>query len=162
MQGRTGLLTLLQEYSWDREGWFAPLEAALEGVTAREAAWQPPGGGNTIWQTLRHLNFWNEFMWHRITGTPGGPAMTANEETFGPAAGPEAEDAWQAEVARARDLARRLREAVANLSEDDLEKPLQDMGTVAESLAAWVMHDTYHTGQIVLIRKMQGSWPAAR
>jgi len=156
------MLSLLREYSWNREGWFVPLEAALEGVTASEAAWQPPGGGNTIWQTLRHLNFWNEFMWHRITGSPGGPEIISNEETFGPAADPEDEDAWRTEVARARELAGRLQEAVANLSEDDLERPLKDMGTVAESLAAWIMHDAYHTGQIVLIRKMQGSWPATR
>jgi len=156
------MLSLLREYSWNREGWFVPLEAALEGVTASEAAWQPPGGGNTIWQTLRHLNFWNEFMWHRITGSPGGPEIISNEETFGPAADPEDEDAWRTEVARAPELAGRLQEAVANLSEDDLERPLKDMGTVAESLAAWIMHDAYHTGQIVLIRKMQGSWPATR
>jgi len=49
---------------------------------------------------------------------------------------------------------------VAKLSEADLERSLPDIGTVAESLAAWTLHDAYHAGQIILIRKMQGSWPA--
>lgn len=160
MQGRVGLLGLQREFVWNREGWYPPLEAALEGLTAREAAWQPPGGGNTIWQTLRHLNYWNEFMLHRITGSPGEPERIRNDETFGPAVDPADEDGWRAEVARARDLAGRLREAVAKLSEADLERSLPDIGTVAESLAAWTLHDAYHTGQIILIRKMQGSWPA--
>jgi len=162
MQGRTGLLSLLREYGWNREGWFVPLEAALEGVTAREAAWQPPAGGNTIWQTLRHMNYSNEFMLKRITGAAVEPWPERNEETFGPAAAPEDEESWRAEVARAGELAGRLQEAMASLSEADLDRPLQGMGTVAASLAAWVMHDAYHTGQIVLIRKMQGSWPATR
>jgi len=88
MQGRVGLLGLQREFVWNREGWYPPLEAALEGLTAREAAWQPPGGGNTIWQTLRHLNYWNEFMLHRITGSPGEPERIRNDEASGPAGDP--------------------------------------------------------------------------
>jgi uncharacterized damage-inducible protein DinB len=33
---------------------------------------------------------------------------------------------------------------------------------VGEALTNWMMHEAHHTGQIVLIRKMQGSWPAQR
>lgn len=159
MQGRTELFGLMRDLVWDREGWYIPLEAALQGLTAGEAAWQPPGGGNTIWQTLNHLNYWNAFMLARLTGRPGD-TLIENDETFGAAGDPDDEEGWQVAVGRARQLAQELRAAVASLSEADLDRPLKDMGTVASSLAAWTLHDAYHTGQIVLIRRMQGSWPA--
>lgn len=162
MQGRVELLGLMREFGWNREAWFVPLEQALQGLTAREAAWQPPGGGNTIWQTLNHLNYWNAFMLGRITGVPADGPPVANDATFGPAGDPNDEEGWRAAVARARQVAEDLQAAVANLSEADLDRPLKDIGSVAASLTAWAMHDAYHTGQIVLIRRMQGSWPLGR
>ena len=161
MQGRVGLLRRLKEYGWNREGWFVPLEDALKGLGATEAAWQPPGGGNSIWQTLNHLNFYNERMFHRITNTPAGALPETNEETFGPAVDPADEAGWQQAVAHAGEIAEKLRGALAELGEADLDRPLKQ-GTVGDSLVAWIMHDAYHTGQIVLLRKQQGCWPATR
>ncbi len=159
MPGRVELLGQMREFAWNREGWFVPLEEALRGLTAREAAWQPPGGGLTIWQTLRDLNYWNAYMLRQITGAPPDAPDLENEETFGPPGNPDDEDGWQAEIARARQLAGELRAALANLSESELDRPLADMGTAAASLGAWLMHDAYHTGQIILLRRLQGAWP---
>jgi len=159
---RIGLLRLMHAFNWDREGWYLPLAEAVKGLSAREAAWQPPGGGNTIWQTLNHLNFYNELMVNRITNTPGGPAVETNEETFGATGDPEDEEGWAAAVVRAHELAERVDAAVGKLTEAELGRQLQNGGTMAEALVSWLMHDAYHTGQIVLLRKLQGSWPAQR
>jgi len=159
VQGRVELLGRMREFAWNREGWFVPLEEALRGLTAREAAWRPPGGGLTIWQILNHLNYWNTYMLRRITGVSPDTPVLENEETFGSQGDPNDEDGWHALVAQTRQIAEELRAALADLSESDLDRPLPNMGTVADSLAAWVMHDAYHTGQIILIRKLQGAWP---
>lgn len=161
---RAGLLLTLWAYGWDDEQWFVPLAKALEGVGAAEAAWQPAGGGNTIWQTVNHLNFYNERMLCRLTGTtaPAGPG--SNTATFSEPGDPADAAGWQATLDRTRSIAEGMRAALARLSDADLDGPWPPSGksTVGTELARWLMHDAYHTGQIVLLRKQQGSWPAER
>lgn len=143
------LLLVQRDHSWEQEGWFPPLAAALEGVGPAEAAWRPPGGGNTIWQTVNHLNYYNERLLCRLTGMPFGPELD-NDATFGEPGNPEDAVGWQAALERTRRIAQGLRTALA------------ERGKADRNLALWVMHDAYHTGQIVLIRKQQGTWPARR
>lgn len=59
------------------------LSKAIENLTAAQAAWQPPGGGNTIWQNLNHLNYFNERSLEKVKGDVPGKALDTNEETFG-------------------------------------------------------------------------------
>lgn len=158
---RVEMLLKLRDMSWDKEGWFLPLAPALEGLTAAQAAWQPPGGGNTIWQTLNHLNYYNEKTLCRLTGETFTDTAANNDGTFGAPGSAEQEEAWQAAVAKARRVAEGLRRAISALTDEELDKPGQH-GTMADRLTSWIMHDSYHTGQIVLLRKMQQSWPAHR
>jgi uncharacterized damage-inducible protein DinB len=155
---RVDLLLVLKDHSYEQEGWFVPLLQAVEGVTATQAAWQPAGGGNSIWQTLYHLNFYNELYLRRLTGQEVGRGVASNDETFVVPAGPDAEAAWQAEVERARRIGAEFRTALAELDDAGLD----GLGKVGGALPHLVMHDAYHAGQIVLIRKQQGSWPASR
>jgi uncharacterized damage-inducible protein DinB len=154
------LLRFQRELSWEKEEWFVPLSAALEGVGAAEASWQPPGAGNTIWQMVNHINYWNEWILSYITGRPA-PERIANEATFG-APGSAADVAgWQATLERTRRIADEIRTELAKLTDADLERPLGSR-TLGEALASWMLHDAHHVGQILLIRKQQGSWPAKR
>lgn len=154
-------LRLTREYSWDKEAWFPPLADGLKDLTVAQAAWQPTGGGNTIWQIVNHLNYYNQRLLHRITGEPLGPALADNYATFG--AGDQAADeaAWQSTVEQTRAIAAGWARVLAELTDADLDRPLPQ-GTLGEALVAWIGHDAYHTGQIVLLRKQQGSWPAQR
>jgi len=147
----------LRDYSWDEEAWFLPLAPAIEGVTASQAAWQPPGGGNTIWQTLNHLNYFNALMVKRVQGLSAPTTAETNTETFGDKGDPGDEVGWQKTVEDAKRIAGELKQVFKALTEKELEEK-----ELANKIAAWVMHDAYHTGQIVLIRKMQASWPASR
>lgn len=158
---RIDLLLMQKDFSWDKEEWFPPLAAALEGVGPAEAAWQPPGGGNTIWQTVNHLNYYNDRVLTRITGATPGTALPDNDATFGGPGNPEDAAGWQATLEEARRIAADLRQAIADLTDADLDKSLSS-GTLGQLLPAWVLHEAYHGGQIVLIRKQQGSWPARR
>lgn len=149
-----------RELSWEKEEWFVPLAKALEGVGAAEAAWQPPGGGNTIWQTVNHINYWNHRMLGYMTGATMPKGIT-NDETFGEPGSPDDTAGWAATMERTQQVAERVRAVLAELTDADLAKPLGS-GTYGAALPSWLTHDAYHTGQIVLIRKQQGSWPANR
>ncbi|RJE85162.1 DinB family protein [Paenibacillus sp. 1011MAR3C5] len=150
------LLLLQREQAWDKEEWIVPLAVALDGLTAKVAAWEPVGGGNSIWQTLLHINYYNEDLLYRLRNQPLGPRVT-NKATFGTTGQPDDEEGWQAVVARAHELAEGLRETIASLSDEDLEKPFAS-STIGQELSIWLLHDAYHSGQIVLIRRQLGAW----
>ncbi|HET6872955.1 MAG TPA: DinB family protein [Sporolactobacillaceae bacterium] len=150
------MLQMLREYSWDNESWFLPLAPALEGLTSKEAAWQPPGGGNTIWQNVNHINYYNELMVGRIKGLVRKSSIL-NSDTFGQPGDPNDSAGWLATVEETYRIAGEIKATLDSLTDGDLEK--NDLGM---KLTAWVTHDSYHTGQIVLLRKMQASWPAVR
>lgn len=156
---RASLLLLQKEQTWNQEEWIVPLSTALEGLSDEQAAWQPPGGGNTIRETVNHLNYYNGRNLNRLSGIAGGPQAQSNEATFENQAGQadHAELAWDDLFRQTAEIAAGLREAIARLTEDDLNKPVGEI-TLGEHLASWLLHDAYHAGQIVLIRKQQGSW----
>jgi uncharacterized damage-inducible protein DinB len=158
---RVALLVAQKDATWNQEEWFVPLAVALDGVGPAEAAWQPPGGGNTIWQTLNHCNYYNEQLLLRLTGQPMLPQAPANDATFSEPGNPDDAAGWQAALERAHRVNEGLRAALAALTEADLDAERPN-GTLGQRLPLWVTHDAYHSGQIVLLRKMQGSWPNSR
>ncbi|UOQ45784.1 DinB family protein [Halobacillus salinarum] len=164
------------DFSWDTETWFLPLESALKGVSASEASWQPPGGGNTIWQTVNHLNYYNAVLVSQINDlnsekkAPNQKAAFGDigespnskweavlaADTFGEIGDPSDSEKWKAAVAETCLICESLRKSLAQVNDGRLEEEL------VGGLARQILHNVYHIGQIVLIRKQQGSWPKER
>ncbi|MBO7742721.1 DinB family protein [Paenibacillus sp. MWE-103] len=147
----------------DKEDWYPPLADALNGLTAEQADWHPAGEhANTIRETVHHLIFYKERLLRRLTGeeTAYLPGVT-NDDTF--AARPGEPEDWHAAAARLAEVHQAIRDRIAAWNEHDFERQLPGQrlpfGIWANSLA---LHDAYHTGQIILIRKLQGSWPSHR
>ncbi|HEX2865382.1 MAG TPA: DinB family protein [Deinococcales bacterium] len=155
------VVLLQREFAWRGEDWFVPLEKALDGLGARDAAWLPPGGGNTIRQTLAHVTFFAERLLCRLEGRPA-PTEDTNLATFGPPGDPNDEAGWAELLERTRHVAEAIPGALRAYPGD----PDQPLGGASRPLrdevALWVAHDVYHTGQIVTLRKQQGSWPKQR
>ncbi|MFZ5818037.1 MAG: DinB family protein [Bacillota bacterium] len=156
---RIGMLRRMRELSWAKEEWFVPLAKALEGLSAADAAWKPPGGGNSIWETLNHINFYNEMMLCHMTGQRFTRSVENNTESFAVESTDPA--AWAHTLAETHRIGEGLQRALEAMGDEELDRSIRS-GTVGESLLSWMAHDAYHTGQIVLIRKQQGSWPATR
>lgn len=151
------LLVLQKDNTWELEEWIVPLSTALAGTTAEQAIWAPPGGGNTIWQTVSHINYYNERMLSRLKGVEPDARVETNEETF--AGGTPDEAVWAEVLAETKRIQLELREAIASLSNEELEAPYANTNeSVGRDLSRWMLHDAYHAGQIVLIRRQQGSW----
>jgi uncharacterized damage-inducible protein DinB len=155
---------LLQEwtFTYDQEDWYPPLRIALDGVNAAQASWRPAGeAANTIWENVSHLLYYKERLLHRLSGTPFPDEGQTNEATFLPSGGAFDEEAWQATVRRMEEVHQLLQEKLAKLSEEELSQPLPVKSVLDQGMSL-VLHDAYHTGQIVQLRKLQGSWPAQR
>lgn len=164
------------DFVWDTETWFLPLESALSGLNSADASWQPPGGGNTIWQTVNHLNYYNALLVRQLNDTTPGTETFNNtptygdigeppnskwqavlaEDTFGDIGNPADSGKWKVTVAETRLICEDLRKLLAQMNDIQLDE--EHVGRLARQM----LHNVYHIGQIVFIRKQQGSWPKER
>lgn len=161
---RIDLLRAQLDSTYDQEDWYPPLQPALTGLTAEQASWRPAGeAANTIWENVNHLLFYRERLVIRLQGGEPTQGYADNDATFAPGdPSPDPEAAWQAAVRKTEEVHRELKAALSSLSDGDLERSGPNGRPIGDTVMAMLMHDAYHTGQIVQIRKMQGSWSARR
>ncbi len=127
--------------------WFAPINAAVEGLTAEQANWQPPNGGHSVGQLAFHILFWNRRNLNAFRGIKNDKFSGDNTETF------DKFDAqqWTDTVKQLDEVMTDLEKLVESASHEQLAK-------WAPTIANICTHNGYHTGQIVYVRKLQGSW----
>ncbi|RAP74309.1 DinB family protein [Paenibacillus montanisoli] len=149
-------------HSWgvvmEEEGWHPPLVQALEGVTETQADWRPEGGAsNTIRETVHHLTFYKERLLQRLKGLEPAP-YNGNTNTF---QNSDPSMDWEQAIAKLVAVHREINGYLTDFQDADLDKPLPET-PVGGQLLSLALHDAYHTGQIILLRKLQGSWPGSR
>jgi hypothetical protein len=141
----------------DNAEWFTPMNTAVAGLTAEQAKWVPknaqgkldPNANHSVGMLAHHLVFWNENALARLRGQkPTSPS--SNDETFNEF------DAvhWDNIVQRLDHVMKDLEGEVEKMPEDKLAK-------VAPTICNISTHNAYHTGQILYVRKLQGSWNPA-
>jgi len=128
------------------KNWFVPVNTALEGLTATQAAWKDKGN-HSSGQLAYHLLFWNERQLKDFKGEKNDNFTGNNEETFDKFDQAQ----WANIVKRLDQVLTDIEKWVETAPEDQLAK---HAGTIANISA----HNAYHTGQIVTVRKAQGSW----
>ena len=154
---------LLEQFDacYNENGWFVALKNALNNLTAEQAAWKTENLGNSIWEILTHLNFYNEAYLKRFKGIDYVYPTQDNDETFASA---ETEADWRAEVERFDLIMSEWRNLLEAASEEKFDETVSATNKSAwSSLLAHVnAHNAHHGGQIVVIRKLQGSWDAKK
>jgi len=159
---RIELLIQGLKQGYDEEGWFPPIGKVLEGITAAQASWCPDDGvANSIWGNLNHLHYYKARLLDRLQGGPGTDTLSNNDDTFKLGASPDDEAAWRDAVARHEAVHRGLIAELAKLEDADLDKPLPKY-PIVDQVYNIILHDAYHTGQMLQLSKMQGQWPANR
>ena len=130
------------------EDWFVPVSIAVDGMTAEQAQWKPAGkDAHSVGQLAYHIWYWDARSLQKFKGEKTEPFDGNNNETF---------DKFTA--AQWEDLVKKLHQEMA-----DWEAAVQsaDDAKLAEnaSLIAHIgAHRAYHVGQILYVRKLQGSW----
>lgn len=143
------------------EEWYPPISEALKNLTAAQACWRPEGkASNTIWENVNHLLTFKERLISRLHQDDTFVSPQNNDDTF-VQGGPNDDDAWQQTVKRTLQVHDALQYLLTSFQEVELDQPRPTLSVWQQYLNI-LLHDAYHTGQIVQIRKLQGSWPAQR
>ena len=137
--------------------------ACVEGMGADLAGRRLPGAQHTIWQLVWHMNYWMAYELASLEG-PETPYPEHADQSWPEAAEPASEVAWQAEVER-------FHRQVGQFGGWARRAALEGLGariahrargeTVQDVLWQMAAHNSYHTGQVALLRRAFGAWPPA-
>lgn len=131
----------------NNKDWFVPANIAVEGVTAEQASWKDPAGGHSVGQLAHHLVFWNERVLAEMKGESVAKFSGNNDETF---------DSFDKKTWA--DLVKRLDAVMVGLEKVVSEASEEKLKAIASTVSKISTHNAYHTGQIVVVRKLQKSW----
>jgi len=142
--------------AFDGEAWHGDaLVEVLSNVSAAQAAARPIKNAHTIWEIVLHIAAWDRAVLRRI----GGTAVNLSDSENFPAILDTGELAWETAVEQTRRVHSDLVKAVSafpdsRLPEQVLGKEKQPYYDYFYMFAGIAQHVTYHTGQIVLLKKM--------
>ena len=131
----------------NQKEWFVPIDVAVQGVTAEQANWTDGKGNHSIGQLTYHLYFWNKRELEKIKGEPAAKFSGNNEETFNNFDA----KSWASTISQLDAVMSDLEKTVESADEATLQK-------FASEIAHVGTHNAYHVGQILYIRRLQGSW----
>jgi uncharacterized damage-inducible protein DinB len=145
---------------YDQSNWFVSLRNALDGLTTEQASWKAGEQTNSIWEIVNHLIYWNERYYDRFQGVAAWETSSENDNTFAPIDGWN----WQETVEKCYLILSKWIDAMENSEEDKLDALANENLDYAWSsvLSNLTLHNAYHIGQIVYIRKQQLSWDSAK
>ncbi len=135
----------------NKEEWFAPLNVAIDGLTADQANWKEKGADHSIAELTTHIIFWNQDQLSKFLNQPELKFSGNNNETFSSVD----KESWPSTVKKADSVLINWEKAIEAADEKKLEAWYEIIGHIST-------HNAYHTGQIVYIRKVQGSWNPAK
>ena len=149
------------DFAYDVEGWYPPLKASLKDVDLKQAQWRPDGkASHTIGELVNHLLFYKKRFLFRLERKEWTKKIGSNDDTF-QTTQYATSDAWNHALSELQSVQQDIRVKLVGLEDRDLDSPLPK-DTIGGQVLSLFMHDAYHTGQIILIRKLYGSWPGVR
>lgn len=131
--------------------WQPSLYQQLEGLTLAQALFKPTPERHCIWELIRHMNYWKYWA---ITYMNTGEKMNAKGENWREL--PEAtQQNFETDLNELHTLQTQCIE-IANKTGNDMFESTEEKIVFFRQL---LYHDCYHTGQIGLLRVMQGLKP---
>jgi hypothetical protein len=137
---------LLQELreTHNQKNWFVSGKEAMGGMTPEQAAWTD-GKNHSVGQLAQHLVFWNSQSLAQFRGEhPAQPGDNNETFKFDP-------KQWDSIIKQFDDVMTKLEDVVSSADDAKLQK-------LAPTVARIAQHNAYHIGEIVMVRKAQGSW----
>jgi uncharacterized damage-inducible protein DinB len=122
------------------------------------ASWKPYPDRHSIWDLALHVAYWNYAVERRLTGARKGgfPRQPANWPNH---IGAGDEEAWAEDRHLVRWHHDRLLEVLASFDPVRLDDVAGGKGgtTYADLITGVVLHDTYHAGQIQMLKRLARS-----
>lgn len=142
----------------NQKNWFMPLSDALAGLTAEQASWNDGNENHSVWQIVNHLIFWNERWLIRFKGGTPEKMNGENSSTFSEDKADE--NGWKKSGEKLDDIFSGWETELKKKDESFLQSEafpgFEDSWYAA--LTQTTIHNAYHIGQIVTLRKQQGAW----
>lgn len=130
---------------------------ALRGVSPEVAAWRPDPDRHCIWGLALHGAYWDDAVRRRLTGDGRG-AFARTPRDFPDVPAPPTKKAWDADRRLVRSSRARLLQAIRDFDARRLDDPTgHGSYTWADLLTGILLHDTYHAGQIVMLKRLAAS-----
>lgn len=132
----------------------------VEDLSGKDASRVPDGLPYSVWRLVGHLNFWMEWELKWIEGVQA--PYPEPDTTWLDLSSPTDELLWHHEVALLTTSIGQL-VTLADARASTLQRIVRpDTGQTVETIL-WqmVVHNSYHVGQIVTVRRALGLWPPA-
>lgn len=139
--------------------------ACIEDLSPELAARQIAGFPHSIGQLVFHMNYWMAYELRRIRGQqPAYPEHAA--ESFPSASSPADAEEWYLLRKRFAGLLSDFA-TLASSSPQEMQRQIESTqdgdkkvaGTLEAVLWQMVAHNSYHVGQIAMLRRVLGAWP---
>jgi uncharacterized damage-inducible protein DinB len=154
----------LLELLYGKGAHVSPL-ACVEDLSVEVAGTTVGEFPHSVWQILRHLNYWLDYELNRIYGH-AAPYPVSASDSWPVESKPASEAEWRGEVL----LFSEKLQAMAGLAKSNAEvqmRPVdiltpthaQQSNSVQAVLWQTVAHNSYHIGQIAFLRRCLNAWP---
>ncbi|MCD7033623.1 DinB family protein [Metabacillus sp. GX 13764] len=134
-----------------------PIKNALMDINAELAGKSKSELPYSIFQLVKHMIYWQDFLLLMAEGKkPKPPAHVS--ESWPEEAGPGSEEEWQRTI---DSFLQGIELAITMAQTVQLDKPLENFpgetpGGLLRNIAS---HNSYHLGEIVVLRRLFSSWP---
>jgi uncharacterized damage-inducible protein DinB len=135
--------------------WYGPgVTQLLRNVKAKDAAAHPIEGAHSIWELVLHMVTWKAAPHRWINGSA---KPVSKSENF-PKVRDTSERAWKAAVAKLKKTQAEWDKMIAILEDETIFDSASPSGLFSQHdlLIGVLQHDTYHAGQIALLKKALG------
>lgn len=131
---------------------------SLRGVSVKDALWKPDKKRHSIWELALHIAYWDYAVRNKLTGGDSGkfPRTPSNWPKVDLDSG---EKEWKEDKKLLSNEHNLLVEAIKNFDTSKIDKrvPKSTKWTYADLLMGAVTHNVYHTGQIILMKRLYKS-----
>lgn len=143
--------------TFNHADWFVPFQTAIEGLSEEQAFEKKDAAGHSIANLVQHLIFWNERYLNRLKGISGQEAVKDNAATFEL----PGSISWKELEEKANRLFHAWETALEHVEEKTLHSEMTGIPW-PDIIGQICLHNAYHTGQILTLRKMQGNWNSSK
>jgi hypothetical protein len=126
---------------------------AFDNLTVENSSGDGQAFPTSTWQILNHLIAWQAYQLSRLRDAAPGKQVD-EPDTWNGAKAPQSEPDLRAAVAQFKDQLEAIRAEVKHLG--DTGDALADKLKIVQELS---VHLSFHLGEVVLMRRMQGSYP---